>query len=237
VPCDAAGAVVVIGASRGFGASLALALLARGHDVNAVYSSSSAAASELQRSAGASSERLVLHRADVRDEAAVQGLVDRITGNGTPVRGLILNAASVPLGMALTAESAREVAEYVADAVRLAAIPLGAFLPALDRDRGWVVFCSSSAVTVPPRDWPHYVAAKGALEGLASWVARNEPRLRTVVLRPPKMLTDLTNSPSGRIAAAAPDAVAAWVVAQLARDQLEPGLTTLEPSAEEIRAP
>ena len=84
-------------------------------------------------------------------------------------------------------------------------------------DGGWVVFCSSSALAAPPRDWPHYVRAKAALEGLAGWVAETSPRLRTVILRPPAMRTEMTNTPSGRIAPVATETIAAWVADRLGR--------------------
>jgi NAD(P)-dependent dehydrogenase (short-subunit alcohol dehydrogenase family) len=229
---EADGAVLVVGGSRGFGASLSLALLARGYAVHVAYSSSPDAASELRRLAGARADRLFLHRVDARDPASLRPLLDEVSGGG--LRGLVLNAALVPLGMALADTSGIELADYVSESVLLAAVPLGSLLPSLDRDAGWVVFCSSSAVSSPPREWPHYVAAKGALEGLAAWLGATEPGIRTVVFRPPKMLTDLTNSPSGRIAAVPTDSVAHWLVAQLAGDRLAPGLTTLEPSAEEL---
>ncbi len=117
--------------------------------------------------------------------------------------------------------------------MRLAAAPLGALLPRLDPESGWVAICSSSALAAPPREWPHYVAAKGALEGLAAWVGAAHPRLRTVVVRPPRMLTAMTSTPSGRIDAADSDEVALWTVQRLAAEPLAPGLTVLEPAIRE----
>jgi NAD(P)-dependent dehydrogenase (short-subunit alcohol dehydrogenase family) len=83
-------------------------------------------------------------------------------------------------------------------------------------------------VTAPPRDWPHYVAAKGALEGVAAWTAASTPGVRSVAARLPKMLTAMTNSPSMRVAAAAPEPVAKRLVELLQTDALQPGLTVLE---------
>jgi len=230
------GAVVIIGGSRGFGAALALALLAAGYAVHVVYSASAQAASELARAAGSLAARLVLHRIDARDAASLSSLREELTHSGSRLRGLVLNAAPPPLSMGVTGESAAELAEYVAESLRLTAVPLGSLLPALDTEGAWVLFCSSSAITAPPRDWPHYVAAKGALEALALWLATTEPGIATVVVRPPKMRTDLTNTPSGRIGASAPAAVATWIVARLAGDDVGPGLSLLEPDAAEFGA-
>jgi NAD(P)-dependent dehydrogenase (short-subunit alcohol dehydrogenase family) len=129
--------------------------------------------------------------------------------------------------MGLTPGSATEVADYVAAALRLATVPLGALLPLLERD-GFVLFCSSSAVSAPPRDWPHYVAAKSALEGLAAWTAAANPGVRSVAARLPKMLTAMTNSPSMRLGAAAPEPVALRLAALLEPGAVQPGYTLLE---------
>jgi NAD(P)-dependent dehydrogenase (short-subunit alcohol dehydrogenase family) len=143
---------------------------------------------------------------------------------------VVLNAAPPPLAMGLTAASAAELAEYLATSMQLVATPLGAALPLLDGRRGWVLFCSSSALAAPPRDWPHYVSAKAAVEGLAQWLAATRSALRTVVVRPPKMRTAMTGTPTGRVGAESPDAVALWLARLLAGGELQPGLTTLEPT-------
>jgi len=213
-------AVVVVGGGRGFGAAVTLELLARGDDVHAVFSTD---ASGLEAAAGGST-RLHLQRLDVRDGDAVARLA---AGQSMPLRGIVLAAALAPLPTTLAPDSASFVAAYIADSVRLAAVPLAALAPLLG-DGGFVVFCSSVAVDAPPRDWPHYVAAKRALEGLAGWLAASRPELRVVVARLPKMLTGMTNSPTMRLDAASPDVVARRLVAELGNDGVPAGLTILE---------
>lgn len=227
------GAVVVIGASRGFGASLTLALLAHGYSVYAVYRVSAQRARELMQLAGLRASRLHLLAADARDPAAMAELAGTLSAVNAPLQGLVLSAAAPPLAMGLTAQSAPELADYVAESLRLAAVPLGALLALVDNHDGWVLMCSSSAMEAPPRDWPHYVSAKAALEGLAAWVAATNPRLRTVVVRPPKMQTAMTNTPSGRIGAARAEEIAARMADQLALGGLPAGLTTLRPDVQE----
>jgi NAD(P)-dependent dehydrogenase (short-subunit alcohol dehydrogenase family) len=227
------GAVVVAGGSRGFGASLTLALLGLGYEVHAAYATSRRQAAELARLAGDREPRLHLAQIDVGDRDEVESLANSVAACGSPLVGLVLNAAPPPLAMSLTSQSASELAEYVAASLRLVAVPLGSLLPLLDEQRGWVLFSSSAAIAAPPRDWPHYVTAKTAIEGLASWVAATKPGLRTVIVRPPKMQTAMTSTPSGRVGAASADAIAFWTAGRLAGGELEPGLTTLEPGARE----
>jgi NAD(P)-dependent dehydrogenase (short-subunit alcohol dehydrogenase family) len=222
------GAVVVIGASRGFGAALTLALLARGFEVHGVYLSAADSAAELSRLAGPRASRLHMHRLDARQPRAMQALSEQLAGLGTPLAGLVLNAAAPPLAMGMTASAALELADYVADSLRLTVVPLGGLLGAVTESSGWIVFCSSSALAAPPRDWPHYVTAKAAIEGLAGWVAACAPQVRTVVLRPPAMRTGLTNTPSGWIAALAPERVATWIADRIAGGELPAGLSVLD---------
>jgi NAD(P)-dependent dehydrogenase (short-subunit alcohol dehydrogenase family)/acyl dehydratase len=227
------GAVVVVGGSRGLGASLTLALLARGYEVYVAYATSPRSAAELARLAGSRDARLHLRRLDACDPNAARCLARTVATGGNPLVGLVLNAAPPPLAMGLTARSGEDLAEYVAASLRLVAVPLGSLLPLVDEQRGWALFSSSAAITMPPRDWPHYVTAKAAIEGLARWVAATKPRLRTVILRAPKMRTAMTGTPSGRIGATSADAIALWTADRLAGGELEPGLTTLEPGARE----
>lgn len=234
-PGSAQGAVVVVGASRGFGAALTLALLARGHTVHALYARSDDQADELARIAGRHAERLVLHRVDATDAAALDAVARSLADAAQPLVGLVLNAAPPPLPMALSSESAAHLSEYVAASLELAAVPLGAFLPLLTGEGCWLLVCSAAAVVDPPRDLPQLVAAKGALEGLARWAAATAPRLRTLVLRPPSMRTGQTNTPNARLAAMPVEWVAEWVVERLADETAAPGLTVLEPTTQAVR--
>lgn len=227
----ARGEVVVVGGSRGFGAALVLELLAAGYGAHVVYAASTQSAHALADAAGPCRERLTLHELDARDPVALDGLAERLRSRGAPLAGLILNAATPPLPMGVSAGAAAELSAYVADNVALTAAPLGALAALVDGEAGWVVFTSSPAFAAPPRDWPQYAAAKGAIEGLAHWLATSAPRLRTVLLRPPRMATDFTNTPSGRLGAAPAQEVARWTVARLAGGELVPGLAILEPAA------
>jgi NAD(P)-dependent dehydrogenase (short-subunit alcohol dehydrogenase family) len=219
--------VVVVGASRGLGASLALAFAARQYDVFAVYAKSTAAANEMRELAGDDAGRLVLHRADAGDRTEMDALAKQLSASGRPVRAIVLAAAPPPGSVALAADGVGALMDYVAASVRLVATPLASLLPVLEPG-GTVVFCSSVALTAPPRDWPHYTAAKGAVEGLAGWFAAANPQATAVVVRLPKMLTDMTNTPAGRIGAVAVEPVASWLAETVLSETVGPGLVTLE---------
>jgi hypothetical protein len=76
----------------------------------------------------------------------------------------------------------------------------------------------------PVREWPHYIAAKQAIEGLAAVAPLQYPRVSSLVVRPEKLLTEMTNTPMGRKDAQAPGLMAARIVERLKRPLL-PGTT------------
>jgi hypothetical protein len=90
------------------------------------------------------------------------------------------------------------------------------------------VVISSSAVTDPPREWPHYVSAKATIETLARFASERVPFL---VVRPPRLLTDMTNTVTGRDGALPVECVAAAIVRRLEAPAAHP-LEVLEDFAE-----
>ena len=74
---------------------------------------------------------------------------------------------------------------------------------------------SSVAVEKPVRDWPHYVAAKSAVEGFAQVAPLQYPETSSLIIRPDKLLTDMTNTPMGRQNAMSPLVFAKQVVMQM----------------------
>lgn len=75
-----------------------------------------------------------------------------------------------------------------------------------------------------PKEWPHYVAVKSAIEGLVRVAARQYPEANFLLVRPPRLQTDLTNSPFTRGTAMPPEVAATKIVQRLqapAPDRLE----------------
>jgi NAD(P)-dependent dehydrogenase (short-subunit alcohol dehydrogenase family) len=233
VPAREPGAVAIIGASRGAGGALALALLAAGYHVHAVYARSEGAAARLRALAGPQAERLTLHRLDAANPTAMARLAGTLTAG---LQGLVLCAAPPPLPMTLSADTAGELADYVAASVRLAATPLGALAPLLRPDGAWLLVFSAAAVSEPSRELPQLTAAKAALEGLARAASAAAPGLAVLLARVPKLRTDLVNTPSARLRATPPEAIAHELVELVAGGELEPGVTVLQPSGARLVA-
>lgn len=202
---------VVVGASRGLGAALALALAHLGCAVVGCYRDSPAAAHEVERAAPPGAVRQV--RGDAADPEFCAGLAREVLDRHGRLDLVVCSASPVLAPLRLVAGAAGELADHVAAAVRLVATPLAAFLPALTEARGQVLVVSSRAVSAPPAEWPHYVAAKGAVEHLANALAPANPTLRFLVGRPPRMATAYVETVAGGQPATAPAEVAAELVA------------------------
>ncbi len=147
-------AAVVLGSSRGLGAAMKRALELRGA---AVYG--------MARSGNVGN----LSRTEVGDAADPEGL-QRLRGRVSREQGrldfLICNACPPILPLRLEPNAAERIGTYINLAVSLTLVPLSEFLELLNRSDGCVVIISSTAVEHPVREWPHYVAAKRAVEML-----------------------------------------------------------------------
>ena len=139
---------------------------------------------------------------------------------------LICNASPPVLPLRLEPNAAGRISAYIDLAVSLILTPLSEFLELLNRSDGCVVIISSAAVESPVREWPQYVAAKQAVEALGFVAALQYPRVRTLVVRPQKLLTSMTNTPMGRLGAASPGFLANRIAARL-EEPLEPGKTEI----------
>jgi NAD(P)-dependent dehydrogenase (short-subunit alcohol dehydrogenase family) len=90
--------------------------------------------------------------------------------------------------------------------------PLAALLPSLADRGGSVIVISSEFVRTTPAEWPQYVSAKCAIEGLVRVAAAQVPAVRFWIVRPPKLLTDMTNTPMARLHTIPPEKVARVVL-------------------------
>jgi NAD(P)-dependent dehydrogenase (short-subunit alcohol dehydrogenase family)/acyl dehydratase len=205
---------VILGSSRGLGAAIVRALELRGATVFGMARS---------EKAGDPSRTEV---GDAADPKALRRLRDRVMKEYGRVDFLICNACPPVLPLLIEPNAAGRIKEYIDEAVALTLAPLAEFLELLNRSNGCVVIISSVYVEEPVKEFPHYVAAKNAVEALACVAALQYPRASTLIVRPPKLLTSLTNTPIGKLGAASPAQFAGRIAARL-ENPVEPGKTEI----------
>ncbi len=156
---------LVTGASSGIGAAIARTLITAGARVHAV------ARREQEMVAAIGSEhvaggRLVTHRVDVSDGAAVQALADHLEVND-PIDTLVCAAGTNITNRRLRQVSYQDFDKLVATNLSGTFYALRATLDQLRARQGDVVIISSVAAAWPDHSGPAYQATKAGLLGLA----------------------------------------------------------------------
>lgn len=193
--------VAVIGGSRGIGARVAESMARHGADTIVCYQKCSDDALFLKnRYPG----RITLMQGDASSMAWCMDLA-RVYPK---LDGIVLCASPAIKPLRLDVHTVGRVSGFIEKSVNLVAAPLAAFIPALSESGGKCIVMSSDVVNRPFVDWPHYVAAKCAIEGFIRTIRLQYPSVDYHILRPRKVLTDLINSNMGRIGAVSPDLIA-----------------------------
>jgi NAD(P)-dependent dehydrogenase (short-subunit alcohol dehydrogenase family)/acyl dehydratase len=202
---------LVTGGSRGLGAAIVAALASQGCHVLLNFRSGQADAEALRDSVGGVTGRITLMPGDAGDPT----WCERMRSEWGRLDLLVLNASPAIRPLGLTPHALGRLSSFLAESFGLVAAPMASFLGVV-RDRGGVIVLISSeyARTAPP-EFPHYVAAKRAAEGLVLSACAEAPGTRLVVVRPPRLITDQTNTPAGREGAIPAESVAAPLVARL----------------------
>jgi NAD(P)-dependent dehydrogenase (short-subunit alcohol dehydrogenase family)/acyl dehydratase len=214
-PDSLAGRVaVILGSSRGLGAAMKRALALRGAAVFGMARSGNAG--DLSRT----------EVGDAADPEALRRLRERVSKEHGRLDFLICNACPPVLPLLLEPNAAGRIRTYIDLAVSLTLAPLSEFLELLNRSDGCAVIISSIYVEQPVKEFPHYVAAKRAVEALACVASLQYPRVCTLIVRPPKLLTAMTNTPIGKLGAASPGLFANRIAARL-EGPLGPGKTEI----------
>jgi NAD(P)-dependent dehydrogenase (short-subunit alcohol dehydrogenase family) len=186
---------VVVGASRGLGAATAKVLALRGAQVIAVSRSRAEFSGSLPDEA---QSRISLEQGDASDPTWLDQVRTRLISSYGRLDFLICNAFPAIPALRLETAAFARIQNYLSHSTAMVTAPLCALLATVNESSGCVVVISSSAVEKPVREWPHYVAAKCAIEGYATVVPLQYPQARVLIVRPEKLLTEMTNTPIGR---------------------------------------
>jgi NAD(P)-dependent dehydrogenase (short-subunit alcohol dehydrogenase family) len=199
---------LITGASRGLGASIARSLAFRGAKILANFHKSLTEAERLRD--GLPEDSIHLLQADAADVNAWRAVREKHRS----IDFLILNACPPVSAIRAEPETAARISDYVSQAFALTAVPLAVF--AADVRQATVLISSEYAESYP-EEFPHYVAVKAAAEGMLRSVARQHPNPGYLIVRPSKLLTDMTNTPYGTAGALAPEKVAVRLAGWLAQ--------------------
>lgn len=202
---------VVIGGSRGLGAAMALALALKGCSVHVLYEHSTDRIERLRQLADDAPGEILPFQGNAADHKCCRRMLDQIKQRHDGIDILICNACPPIQALSFSPETMDRFHQFVNQSLALVTVPMCIFLPSLERKSGWNVIVSSEFVRTNPLQWPHYVAAKSAVEGLARWSSDQFTNVRFLIARPPRILTDQTNTPTGRVGSGSVETVAAAI--------------------------
>ena len=206
---------LVIGGSRGLGAAFVGALASQGCTVLLNYSRSQREAVALRDSLAGTKGEVRLLAGDAADHDWCREQSESVVREFGGLDFLVCNASPVIRPLDFAADTLERFHQFVDQSLRLVTVPLAAFLEPLRLRHGRPVVISSVYARTAPADIPHYVAAKSAIEGLLRSITTQDTVAHGVLVRPPKLLTDQTNTPMERKGAVMPEQIAAKVVALL----------------------
>lgn len=209
---------LVTGASRGLGSAIAYALALQGCNVVVNFARNREAAEKLRDSLSSATSKILLDQGDAGSLEWCKQAAARVTEQFRRLDFLICNASPPLLPLWLEPDSAERVSDFLNSSLAMISFPLMSFLPLLAENKGWNVLISSVAATQPHPHFPHYSTAKCAAEALVRSAATEYRTMSSLIVRPARLLTDLTNTPLGRKGAMPPETVAAAILRRLQRE-------------------
>ncbi|ASC70431.1 3-oxoacyl-[acyl-carrier-protein] reductase [Halomicronema hongdechloris C2206] len=207
---------LVTGASRGLGAAIAQSLALQGCTVLANFLRSYPEAKSLQKALENAPGQVILMQGNAAELSWCLSAKQEIISRYGKLDFLICNACPAILPLWLEPTAVDRVNEYVAQSLALMSVPMSTFLSLVSESLGWnIVISSIYASQAFPADLPHYVIAKSAIEGLTKVAASEYKDINFAIVRPPKLLTDQTNTPIGRQNAISVEKVAVSITEHL----------------------
>ncbi len=212
--------VLVIGGTKGIGAELVKKYAVQGATVIGTYYHDSERASALEQLLSGSTNKTKLIRCDVSDMSACMKLGAYLKSAYRTIDRVYLCAALAPHNLALYQETYPILEAYINQSMRLFYYPFFTVLDILNENAKINVF---SSVALLDKQTNHrmveYICAKSILENIVESVSYGTKRkdLQFCLIRAPKMLTEMNNTPTGRIEALEPKAVAEKIYSEIER--------------------
>jgi NAD(P)-dependent dehydrogenase (short-subunit alcohol dehydrogenase family) len=202
---------LITGASRGLGAVLAQLLSAMSCQVIINFQQSLDEAVKVGEKIKEFGGAFELWQGDIADIDWLSLKKDEMLSKGRKLDILICNACQAPKEINFEQNTAARIDEYILKNLEMTTIPLSLFAPMLNAACGYGIIISSTAVAEPLAAWPHYISLKSAIEGLIASISIKYKKTNWFVVRPPRLLTDMSNSPMGNYASADPYIIAAKI--------------------------
>ena len=203
-------------------------LVTQGCNVLLTCRSGTAAAERLRSEFAEAAGEIEIVQKDAGDADGWRRIRARLLDRFGGLDILVCNAFPPPRPAGFNFDSAGRQLEFLGRSLPLVSLPLASCLELLEARKGSAVLisshvCSTSAVDIT-LDWHSYEVAKHAAEGLVRSLAAQAVHTHFLIARPPRLLTEMTNTVVGREGSIRSEVVAAAIVRLLSdlagRDRL-----------------
>jgi NAD(P)-dependent dehydrogenase (short-subunit alcohol dehydrogenase family) len=202
---------LVTGSSRGLGSQIALGCCLHGADLIVHCRDRIEDANRIAATAESLGSSCTVCRGDLHLPKSWSTLLDEVRSRGGTLDIFVNNAFQPVIPLAFGELTKDLVDDRICAPIRSAVEGLQRLLPTLGRN-ACVVNISSEWTRKPPKEFSHYVAAKAAAEGLVLALASEYPSIRFITVRPPKLLTDMTNDIIPGMRGQSPEGVVATIL-------------------------
>lgn len=185
--------VFITGASRGFGSVLAMAFALKGADIIINYNRSALEAEHVSQSIKKLGNKVLLIQGDIASESDWLRMASVLKENISTIDILIHNASPLISLSPYASQDSQEFMNFVVQSLKMVHEPNRHLLP-LIKTGGSVIQISSIYAIEPVPGFTHYITAKSAAEGYIRALATEYKGINFLISRPPKMLTDQTNT-------------------------------------------
>ena len=218
---------LVCGASRGLGADIAAALASAGCITYLASRSRSKTTDDLVAQIQQRGGQVHVLLGNVSDPNWCTSTAELIEQTHGRLDHLVLNACELPELKVLADTDPMASAGYIQRNIALYQQPLMHFLGLIKRSEGTVAAISSSAVEEIPLGFGDYVSVKLALEGAIRTVARENPGLKGLIVRPPQLQTAWNDTPIRAVGSVSVPAVASEILVQMCQEAWDKNLKVI----------
>ncbi|GHU56099.1 hypothetical protein FACS189442_4380 [Spirochaetia bacterium] len=207
---------LITGASRGLGAILSKLLAAMSCKVIINFQYSLEDALNLKDEIIAGGGDVELWQGDISDLNWLNKKKEELMASWRFFDIIVCNACTALNHLTFELDTISRINAYVFKNFEMASNPLSLFAPMFNKQNGYGLIISSdyNAITFK-REYPHYVSVKAAIEALVQSIAIKYRKIRWLIVRPPRMLTNMTNSPMGNQNSADPVMIATKICDRL----------------------
>ena len=190
--------LLVVGGSRGIGASACIMAGARGYDVAVNYKSNAARAGEVVETVKAAGGKAVAIQGDMVEEAAIERVFDETAAALGPITHFVHSAGIGGKNSKLEAASAATIREVLDVNLYGGLLCARAAVRRMSTAKGGpggsiVLLSSIAAVTGGVGEYVFYAAAKGGIDALTNGLAREVAKegIRVNAIRPGPTVTEI----------------------------------------------